>query len=82
MTTRRIIIPELEAAPPARQYWTQEEKAILASYYGNRDTASIARYLGKSINSVQGLARMLGLSFTCTDEEREDIIRKIEAGEL
>jgi hypothetical protein len=80
--TRRIVIPELEEAPPPRTFWTLEEKIVVASYYGRRETAAIANYLGKTLASTQGAAGALGINFSTTDEEREEIIRKIEAGEI
>ena len=83
MTTRRIIIPELETATPSGySFWKQEDKMILASYYGIKDTTQIAEYLGKTVASVQAMTKTLGLKFVIIDEDREEILRKIEAGEI
>ena len=81
--TRQIVIPELEAAPNIRYTrWSQEDKKIVATYYGRKDTQYLANYLGKSINALQGKTNVMGITCTSTDEEREELIRKIEAGEI
>ena len=83
MTTRRIVIPELEAAPAqGRQFWSQEDKMIVAAYYGVKETDALARYLDRSLASIQFMARVLGISFSSTDEDRDTVTGRIEAGEL
>lgn len=83
ISSHRIIIPELEAAPDSIYvFWSRDEKVTLASYYGIKDTFSIAKYLGKSTGKIQSQAKKLNVRFGMTDTEREDIIRRIEAGEI
>jgi len=83
MTTRRIVIPELEAAPAQpRQYWSQQDKMVVAAYYGVKETDALARYLDRSLASIQFMARVLGISFSSTEEDRDTVTGRIEAGEL
>jgi hypothetical protein len=80
--TRIINIPELEDAPtPNRVYWNQDDKLIVATYYGKKETEYIARYLKRSVAAVQTTARSLGINYQLADEDRAEIIKQIEAGE-
>jgi hypothetical protein len=80
--THRIIIPELEELPkPAYDFWNQRDKLAVASYYGVKESQRLADYLGRSLASLQTQAVALGVSFTTSEEEREEICRAIEAGE-
>lgn len=63
MLVREIIIPELEDAPPTRQYWTEEEDAILRKYYGKADARSIAKHLGRTVRGVQNRASILKITY-------------------
>ena len=83
MSTRRIVIPELEAAPEAEYtFWSMEQKIALASYYGIKDPEAVAKYLGKGTGKMQSQAKKLGVYYGMTDDDREEVIRKIEAGLL
>jgi hypothetical protein len=80
--TRIINIPELEDAPtPNRVYWSQDDKLIVATYYGKKETEYIAKYLKRSVAAVQTTARNLGINYQLPDEDRQQIIRQIEVGE-
>lgn len=82
MMTRTIKIPELEDAPPAhRIYWSQDDKLIVAAYYGKKETDAIARYMKRSVAAVQCTARNLGIHYQVSDDDRQEIIRQIESGE-
>ncbi len=57
-----IIIPELEDAPDTDyRQWSQKEEAILRRYYGKKRVADIAKYLNRSITSINGKANRMGL---------------------
>lgn len=61
----RIVIPELEefVGKQYRPKWSEEEDAVLISYYGRVPTKKIAEHLDRSHNAVQRRAASLGLSF-------------------
>jgi hypothetical protein len=63
--TRKIIIPELEEAArvyvPKYRDWSEEDLAILRTYYKRVPTARLATYLKRSVNSVQQVAARIGI---------------------
>lgn len=63
MLVREIIIPDLEEAPPARRYWTDEEDAILRKYYGKVDVRYIVKELGRTKRAVENRASILELTY-------------------
>lgn len=76
---RKIVIQELEDAPDIRgKKWSRDEELILATYYGKKSPASIAKYLKRTVTGLQHHARNMGLSYQITDEERERIIQRLQ----
>jgi len=79
---RRITIPELEDAPESvSQKWTREEEIVLATYYGKKSPASIAGYLKRTPMAIKHHAAIVGISYETTEEEREEILRKLQQEE-
>lgn len=62
---RKVVIQELEDAAkryqPRGKPWTQEESDILERYYPILPTIEVARYLGRSSDSVHAKAAKMGL---------------------
>ena len=56
-----LIIPELEASTVRNNFWTERDVAVLRKYYGNAKTGDIAKYLGRTTNSVARKATSLNL---------------------
>lgn len=83
ISSHRVIIPELEAAPDSvYAFWSMDDKIALASYYGVKDTFALAKYLGKSTGKIQSQAKKLNVHFGMTDEERDEVILRIKAGDI
>ncbi len=79
---RKIVIQELEDAPDIRgKKWSRDEELILATYYGKKSPASIADYLKKSPMAIKHHSAIIGVSYKTTDEEREEILRKLQQEE-
>ncbi len=75
----RILIPELENAPPPQStFWKREEKEAIIQYYGVKATRSIAQYLGRTTQQVASQASKMGLSFKSTQKERDALLAKLE----
>lgn len=78
MAVRKIVIPELEQLPDINpRAWTLDERTILVTYYGKKDIDAICKYLKKSRAGVRTQAYDLGIGYKSTDEERQEIIRRL-----
>lgn len=56
------IIAELEAAPDIKpRFWTEFELGIMRKYYAKKGAETIAKCLGKSVETVKHKARAMGL---------------------
>lgn len=64
MSIEDLVIPELEEAPdyePLKRFWTDDEVMVLQKYYPKKDTKALAKYLKRSVNSVEQKAAQIGL---------------------
>lgn len=64
MSFEDLIIPELEELPdyePTKRFWTEEEEAILQKYYSKKGAKALAKYLKRSVNSIEQKAGQIGL---------------------
>lgn len=79
----KIQIPELEEAPDIRyRRWSPEDKIILATYYGIKATKLIAQHFDRPIGQLHHMVGKLGISYMSTQKERDEIIKRIQSGEL
>lgn len=79
----RIKIPELEDAPDiGYRPWSVDEKITVVTYYGVKETRAIAQYLKRPTSQVHHTIGRLGILFTSSQKERDEVIQKIKDGIL